>query len=669
MAAVTSLRRLRLPASPIENSLEGRAFVFSGFAVAVLGIVLYGQDYVMPALGLVAAGVGHVVSYRERERKRGFWRQALLACMVFAALFYVISDSTLALFGGQLPQANFAILLVAVTSFDLKTRRNCYSSLWISLAILYLAAVYAWDYAFGILVALWAVCLAGFWMASHLRRIGAEISGPPAAIAIAVLSSLAIGLVVFIVVPQPSGTPTGPLVISLPNFTQFRGGLENPALPLVQFTTGQSGATSSIDLHFRGRLGDTPVMYVRTGAPAYWRGLVFDSYQNGVWTVSNRSYRELSPYVPPRFLPPEPAHNLGTFVQTFRVLRPLPGVISAAYPIQSLYAPVSSLREDAYGTFYTPGELQPGQTYSVVSYLPNLSPQALRSDEAQQGAPDGNAAYLDFSSLSQRARALAATVAGGATNRFDVVMALTTYLQATYHYTLALPPVPAGRDPVDWFLFDVKTGYCEQFATAETLMLRSLGIPARLATGYSTGAYDPVLDQSVVRERDAHAWVEVWFPSFGWVPVDPTPGVSPLAVAQFPNHWAAGGIARLIPHLEVGAPMAALGSLGLLAVIPPALAAGVMAVLAWAWLRRRQWKRGARASHGESELLRLYERVQVQLGRRRAPPETPLEYRELVRAGPIEPLLEELTDAVNEGAYAGRWPDPERVRELARQIK
>ncbi|TME80467.1 MAG: hypothetical protein E6I43_13385, partial [Chloroflexi bacterium] len=110
--------------------MEARAFVFSGFAVAVLGIVLYGQDYVVPAIGLMAAAVGHVVSYRERNQKREFWRQAFLAAMVFGALFYVIADSSLALFGGILPQANFAILLVAVTSFDLKTRRNCYSSLW-----------------------------------------------------------------------------------------------------------------------------------------------------------------------------------------------------------------------------------------------------------------------------------------------------------------------------------------------------------------------------------------------------------------------------------------------------------------------------------------------------------------------------------------------------------
>src|SRR5437879_11935539 len=185
-------RRLRLPTSPIEQSVEARAFVCSRFAVAVLGIVLYGQDYVVPAVGLIAAAAGHVVSYRERNQKREFWRQAFLAAMVFGALFYVIADSSLALFGGVLPQANFAILLVAITSFDLKTRRNCYSSLWISLAMLYLAAVYAWDYPFGFLVALWALCLAGLWMTSHLKRLPAEVKGPVRPIA----SMLGVALVV-----------------------------------------------------------------------------------------------------------------------------------------------------------------------------------------------------------------------------------------------------------------------------------------------------------------------------------------------------------------------------------------------------------------------------------------------------------------------------------------
>src|SRR2546426_5540862 len=310
-------RRLRLPTSPIEQSVEARAFVFSGFAVAVLGIVLYGQDYVVPAVGLIAAAAGQVVSYRERNQKGEFWRQAFLAAMVFGALFYVIADSSLALFGGVLPQANFAILLVAVTSFDLKTRRNCYSSLWISLAILYLAAVYAWDYVFAVLAGAWFVCLAGFWTASHLRRMGTALNVPAGASATALLAATGIGVLAFFFIPQPQAFPSGPLVVSLPTFSQFKGEIENPALPLVQI----QGSTNTVDLRFRGRLGDAPVMYVRTGAPAYWRGLVFDTYSGGVWTSSRHGGTPFPPYVPARLLGPAPDHNLCTFVQTFRLLR------------------------------------------------------------------------------------------------------------------------------------------------------------------------------------------------------------------------------------------------------------------------------------------------------------------------------------------------------------
>src|SRR5439155_1676692 len=319
-------------------------------------------------------------------------------------------------------------------------------------------------------------------------------------------------------------------------------------------------ATTSVDLHFRGRLGDAPVMYVRTGAPAYWRGLVFDQYRDGVWTATNHDYREMQPFVPPRFLPPAPPHNLGTFVQTFRVLRPLPGVINAAYPIESLYAPVATLREDAYGTFHTPGPLRPGQTYSVVSYLPDLSPVSLRADEGDLSLSDYEREYLDSQALSARGRRLAADITNETTNPFDSVMALTSYLQANYKYTLDLP--------------------------------------------------------------------------------------------------------RLIPHLTVGAPAVALGSVGALAVIPVAIAIAVVVVLAYAWLRRRRWTRGSRAARGESELLRLYERLQRRLGRRRAPPETPLEYQKTMPSA----LLEEVTRAVNEGAYAGRWPDPARLRKLALRV-
>jgi len=148
------------------------------------------------------------------------------------------------------------------------------------------------------------------------------------------------------------------------------------------------------------------------------------------------------------------------------------------------------------------------------------------------------------------------------------------------------------------------------------------------------------------------------------VPVDPTPGVAPLAATRFPNHWAGGGIARLLPHLTIGAPAAALGSLGALAVVPVAIAIAVAVVLAYAWLRRRTWKPRHKMQPGESDLLRLYERVQRRFSRRRAPPETPLEYQHAMESQ----LLGDVTQAVNEGVYAGRWPDDKRVRELTERI-
>ncbi|HLQ61565.1 MAG TPA: transglutaminaseTgpA domain-containing protein [Candidatus Acidoferrales bacterium] len=658
---------LRLPRSPTEDSPVARAFAFGGFAVATLAIALYGVDPVaLVALPLVAWG--HWVSYRRRRLPRGFLRQLLLSGLVFACVAYFLLDSTTAVFGGQLPQAHFAIMLLGVTSFDLKTRRNCYSSLWISLAILYLAAVYAWDYWFWLFAAAWILCLAGMWAASHLRGWEAGFRFPRGAVALTLAGSLVAGSACFALLPEPAAPPGGPLVISLPGSAAFKGELENPALPLVEFGTGPAGANGSIDLRYRGRLGAGVVMYVRTGAPAYWRGLVFDTYRDGAWTASRRETRNLPPYVRPGFLPAPEAPNLGTFLQVFRVTRRLPGVVLAAAPLQSAYVPVSELRLDEYGTLHSPEPFRPGQTYSVVSYLPDLSPRRLSEPSAEPDARDP--LDLDAATLSDAARRLAREATAGAANRYQAVAALTDFLQSRYRYSLELGRVPAGRDPVDWFLFDVRIGYCEQFATAETLLLRSLGIPARLATGYSTGDYDPVLNQAVVRERDAHAWVEAYFPGRGWVPVDPSPGFPALAAASFPNRWAAAGLARVIPHLELAAPTAVLGTLGWLAFGPGLVAALVALGLALAGVLALRWPRGsARPAPGEGELMGLYDRLQRRLRRRRAPPETPLEYSLSVDAGAWAGLLGEVTDAVNRGAYAGRWPDPKEVTLWGKRLR
>jgi protein-glutamine gamma-glutamyltransferase len=663
-----------LPRSPVEDSRWARRFALLGFGVAALAIGWYGQTVVVPIVAFAIAFAGHRFSYAWRHRKRPRLLQALIAGMMFLAVGYFLFDSVTGLFGANLPQANLVMILIAVTSFDLTTRRNLYSSLWMSLALVYLAAVFAWDYQFGAFVVLWVACLAGFWTAANLQRIGAtRLQLPWQPIGLALTGALLAGVAGFALLPQPSISPSGPLVISLPADIRF-GGLEQPAVPLVQFATDPSGKSGNVDLRFRGRLGGAIVMYIRTGAPAYWRGLTFDQYRNGTWVVSDpasRHFRTFHAYIDSRNLGNTASGpQLGDFVQTVRVVRSMPGVIYVAAPVESLYYPAAQIREDGFGDFYAPAPHRAGTTYSVVSHLPNYTPASLRIVNTDFPAPaDGS--YLDRGNLSPRAAALARTYLDGfdpLTQRYDAVIALARHMQADYRYTLATPPAPAGVDPVDYFLFGARYGYCEMFATAAALMLRSQGIPTRLVTGYAPGQYDSTLDQTIVRESDAHAWIEVFFPGHGWVPVDPTPTFSALAATRFPDRWAASGLAHLIPHLALGAPTAALTGLGALALLPGLGALLAVLVIGLLWLRGRRLPRRRARSPGEEELIRVYDRLQRRLGRRRAPPETPNEYRRRMAAGELEELLDAVTAAVNRGVYAGRWPEPAEVEEMRARV-
>src|SRR5207302_10102178 len=119
---------VRLPASPVEESAGARACAWAAFGVAAGAVGFYGQDYVVPPMAVALAAAGHAVSYRRRGLPRGFWRPTAIAGLLFTALAYFVLDSVGGIFGGVMPQAHFALLLVAVTSFDLKTRRHLYSS-------------------------------------------------------------------------------------------------------------------------------------------------------------------------------------------------------------------------------------------------------------------------------------------------------------------------------------------------------------------------------------------------------------------------------------------------------------------------------------------------------------------------------------------------------------
>ena len=155
---------------------------------------------------------------------------------------------------------------------------------------------------------------------------------------------------------------------------------------------------------------------------------------------------------------------------------------------------------------------------------------------------------------------------------YDKVLALEGWMGAHTKYTLDIPPLPPGQDAVDRFLFVDRRGFCEQIGTSLVVMLRSLGIPARLAVGYATGERNPFTGLYEVRAKDAHTWAEVYFPGVGWQAFDPTAHV-PLAGDSTIAAAGSGAFAYLQSHIDV--PAWAPGALGALALAIAAVAAAV----------------------------------------------------------------------------------------------
>ena len=159
----------------------------------------------------------------------------------------------------------------------------------------------------------------------------------------------------------------------------------------------------------------------------------------------------------------------------------------------------------------------------------------------------------------RRTWALAKTMRASAETPFEYILLVNNYLRQGFGYSERPRPPLAGRAPLDAFLFDTKEGYCQHFSGAMALLLRMGGIPARVATGFSPGGFSKRRDAWIVRDTDAHAWVEAWFDELGWVAYDPTPDLTParsqIAALEAPEEAATA------PGVE-GDPAAGGGSAG-----------------------------------------------------------------------------------------------------------
>ena len=145
--------------------------------------------------------------------------------------------------------------------------------------------------------------------------------------------------------------------------------------------------------------------------------------------------------------------------------------------------------------------------------------------------------YLGLPALDPRIPALARRITADAQSNYDRARKIDDYLERTYAYTLDLPG--ARPDPLAYFLFERKRGHCEYFASSMTVMLRTLGIPARVVNGFRGGEYNDLSGSYIVRERDAHSWVEAYFPEYGWATFDPTPA---SAAAAAESGWSRIGL-------------------------------------------------------------------------------------------------------------------------------
>jgi hypothetical protein len=190
---------------------------------------------------------------------------------------------------------------------------------------------------------------------------------------------------------------------------------------------------------------------------------------------------------------------------------------------ETVFFPTGAIKIDPCGALRAPYAVPEGSTYSVISSVPNASPDQLRS--AGTVYPEEIASrytQLPPNGL-ERTSELASRLTEGTTNPYDAVLRMNQYLKETYPYDLSIPPQNREMDAVEYFLFEQRCGYCEQFSSSLAVMARSLGIPARVATGYAPDEYNPFTGYYEVRASDAHAWVEVYFPGYGWSTFDPTP--------------------------------------------------------------------------------------------------------------------------------------------------
>ncbi|HMK10846.1 MAG TPA: DUF3488 and transglutaminase-like domain-containing protein, partial [Acidimicrobiales bacterium] len=289
--------------------------------------------------------------------------------------------------------------------------------------------------------------------------------------------------------------------------------------PLWDLDSGGGGGTRvtlSPLVDIKGRLvnqSDQIAFTVQSTQPEYWRVMALDTFNGEIWG-SEGSFTGVSGNLPTTTTPGD------TVVQTFTIANYSDIYLPAAFVPISRSGGGNLSFDPESATLITDKQSAKGLEYQVTSVVPNISQAQLEKSDVLSMDPALRRKYTKLPrNYPQRLRDTALAITADASNEYDRALALQQWFRTSFKYDLSFR---AGHDEnaMESFI-DQRRGYCEQFAATYAAFARSLGLPARVAVGFTQGDLENGV--YVVRGKFAHAWPEVWFEGVGWVPFEPTP--------------------------------------------------------------------------------------------------------------------------------------------------
>jgi transglutaminase-like putative cysteine protease len=657
--------------------------------------------------------------------------------MFFGNLLGQLNDTRLIL-------AELLIQLQVLHSFDLPRRKDLGYSMVIGLILLGVAATLSETLAFAPLLLVFLAIALPVLVLDYQSRLGisttrkrknASLFAPRSSplslrrLSLFLLVVLGLGLAIFALMPRFPGYQLQTFPVSDPgnfanqNFDANNRGIINPGYVREGNQngggsgTGQGrgrgsgemddtfyyGFSSQMNQNLRGELKPKVVMRVRSQAPGFWRVLAFDRYTGQGWEMSreNKVLRLQRPEWSYRFFLSMPSFTGESkqVIQTYTLVSELPNLMPAlAYP-QQLYFPSPEIEVDVEGSLRSPSALLEDLTYTVISEVPYRNRSLLQKANADY-PKSISSYYLDVpqkiaDKVRQRTEELLATSPKPITSPYEKALYLTQALKQRYSIPedpFGLPYLAENEDLVEAFLFKHKGGYPDHFSTVLTIMLRSIGIPARLVAGFGTGEFNPFTGFYIVKNTDAYAMTEVYFPKYGWYTFDPIPGheLFPQSVEESQTfgvlrqfwQWVAGWlpspvtswigsvwnlIIRLLARVIVFVwGIVSNGWVGAFTGLILAIALGFLGWLGWNQWRIWRYQRWlARLPQMEG----LYQQMLKVLGTQgyaKHPAQTPLEYAKTMHQHqPVNSaqVIDEISQAYVRWRYGAQMPNIPQLRQ------